>query len=125
MSTAPQQQSQTQSLGMYGERVAARHLAGLGMTVLDRNWRCPTGEIDLVLRDGPVLVVCEVKTRRGLSHGHPVATVREHKLARLQQLALLWMEAHGVVAPEMRIDVVGVVQPRRGAAQIEHVRGIG
>jgi len=121
MGTARQQQS----LGAYGERVAARHLTGLGMAVLDRNWRCTAGEIDLVLRDGAVLVVCEVKTRRGLAYGHPIATVREAKLQRLQRLALFWIEAHDVVAPEMRIDVVGVVQPRFGPPQVEHVRGIG
>lgn len=125
MSTARQQQSRAHALGAYGERVAARYLTALGMTVLDRNWRCPVGEIDLVLRDGAVLVVCEVKTRRGLGYGHPVAAVRERKLERLQQLALLWVEARGVIAPEVRIDVVGVVQPRRGPAQVEHVRGIG
>lgn len=121
MGTARQQQS----LGAYGERVAARHLGGLGMKVLDRNWRCAAGEIDLVLRDGPVLVICEVKTRRGLAFGHPVAAVGEQKLRRLQQLALFWIEAHDVAAPEVRIDVVGVLQPRRGAPQVEHVRGIG
>lgn len=125
MDTARQQQSQARSLGAYGERVAARYLTQAGLTVLDRNWRCPAGEIDLVLREGPVLVVCEVKTRRGLSHGHPVAAVRERKLHRLHLLALYWCEAHGVSAPDLRIDVVGVIQPRRGAAQVEHVRGIG
>ncbi len=114
-----------QGLGAYGERVAARHLIGTGMTVLDRNWRCRAGEIDLVLRDGVVLVVCEVKTRRGLAYGHPVAAVREAKLERLQRLTLLWIESHDVVAPQVRIDVVGVVQPRFGGPQVEHVRGIG
>ena len=50
-------------LGAYGEQVAAAHLVASGMTVLERNWRCPQGEIDIVARDGDVLVVCEVKTR--------------------------------------------------------------
>lgn len=121
MATARQQQS----LGAYGERVAARYLSDRGMTVLDRNWRCPVGEVDLVLRDGAVLVICEVKSRRGLAYGHPVAAVGEQKLLRLQQLALLWIEAHDVVAPELRVDVVGVLLPRRGPLRIEHVRGIG
>ncbi len=59
MSTA----GQRRALGRYGESVAARRLVADGMVLLDRNWRCELGEIDLVLRDGPVLVVCEVKTR--------------------------------------------------------------
>lgn len=114
-----------QSLGAYGERVAARYLSTLGMVVIERNWRCSAGEIDLVLREGPVLVVCEVKTRRGTEFGHPVAAVGEAKLDRLHRLALFWMEARAVRCPEVRIDVVGVVQPRQGAPEIEHVRGIG
>lgn len=113
------------AFGAYGERVAARHLSGLGMVVLDRNWRCRTGEIDLVLREGRVLVVCEVKTRRDLTYGHPVAAVRAEKVARLRTLGLLWTEAHDVVAPEIRLDLVGVVAPRRGPVVVEHVRGIG
>ena len=52
-----------QAIGAYGESVARRHLSDRGLVVLDRNWRCEAGEIDLVLRDGDVLVVCEVKTR--------------------------------------------------------------
>ena len=66
------------------------------MVLLDRNWRCEAGEIDLVLRDGPVLVVCEVKTRvvDGLRHaargGH-----RRARLDRLRRLAARWLEEHG------------------------------
>ena len=64
-----------QALGAHGEALAARHLVQRGMVVLDRNWRCPDGEIDLVLRDGPVLVVCEVKTRRSTAYGTPLEAV--------------------------------------------------
>lgn len=53
-----------QALGRYGEELAARRLAEAGMTVIARNWRCRSGEIDIVARDGDALVVCEVKTRR-------------------------------------------------------------
>ena len=60
-----------QALGRYGEALAARHLVERGMVVLDRNWRCPLGEIDLVLRDGDTLVVCEVKTRTSHDYGSP------------------------------------------------------
>ena len=115
---------QRQSLGAYGERVAARHLTGLGMTVLDRNWRRPDGELDLVLREGAVLVVCEVKTRRGIGWGHPLAVLRTAQVQRLHRLGRAWADEHGVLAPDIRLDVVGVLQPRRGPAQVEHVRGI-
>lgn len=113
------------SVGAYGERVAERHLGALGMVVIDRNWRCRAGEVDLVLRDGDVLVICEVKTRRDLTRGHPVAAVDEVKAERLHLLAALWQEEHGVRPDQVRLDVVGVVLPRSGAALVEHVRGIG
>jgi putative endonuclease len=113
------------ALGAYGERVAARYLVGQGMTLLDRNWRCDAGEIDLVLRDGQVLVFCEVKTRSDTAYGHPLEAVGDVKTARLLLLAELWMEEHRVRPDEVRLDVVGVLRARAGAAEVEHVRGIG
>ena len=113
------------ALGAYGERVAERHLVDEGLEVLDRNWRCEAGEIDLVLRDGDVLVVCEVKTRSGTAYGHPLEAVDETKAGRLVDLASRWLEAHGVTAAEVRIDLVAVLRQRRGAAMVEHVRGLG
>jgi putative endonuclease len=112
------------ALGAYGERLAARHLTTLGMVLLDRNWRCDAGEIDLVLRDGDVLVVCEVKTRTSEVCGSPHEAVTAEKLERLQRLALRWAEAHDVRPGELRIDLVAVRCPRRGAAVIDHVAGL-
>lgn len=114
-----------QALGRYGESVAARHLTEAGMTVVARNWRCDEGEIDLVLREGPVLVVCEVKARTGDGCGTPHQAVDAAKLDRLQRLARRWMTAHEVICDDVRIDLVAVVPQRRGAALVDHVRGIG
>jgi putative endonuclease len=113
------------ALGAYGERVAARHLAALGMVVLDRNWRCDEGELDLVLRDGPALVGCEVKTRTSFSHGSPHEAVTDVKLARLRRLVQRWRRDHGVHPAETRVDLVAVLRPPKGPALVEHVRGIG
>jgi putative endonuclease len=114
------------ALGKYGEELAARRLADAGMTVLERNWRCGrAGEIDIVARDGDVLVVCEVKTRRDGAFQHPMAAVTPEKAQRLRGLAERWIQAHGGAPPGgVRIDLVGVVLPRRGAATVEHVRGV-
>jgi putative endonuclease len=114
-----------QALGAYGEALAARHLVGQGMVLLDRNWRCEAGEIDLVLRDGDVLVICEVKTRSSLRFGTPHEAVTDIKVARLRRLATRWLEDRGVVVRDIRIDMVGIVRPRRGASILDHVRGIG
>jgi len=116
---------QNGALGAYGERVAARPLTERGLVVLDRNWRCEAGEIDLVLRDGDVLVFCEVKTRTSTAYGHPLEAVDAIKTERLVRLADRWIEEHGVGAPTVRFDMVGVLRPRRGAAEVEHVRGLG
>jgi hypothetical protein len=59
------------ALGRYGEDVAARQLQAAGLTILARNWRCREGEVDIVALDGDVLVMCEVKTRRGVGFGTP------------------------------------------------------
>jgi putative endonuclease len=112
------------ALGEYGERLAARHLTGQGLVVLDRNWRCEAGEIDLVLRDGDVLVVCEVKTRTSDACGSPHEAVTPEKVERLTRLAARWAEAHGVHPPDTRIDLVAVHRPRRGPSTVEHVRGL-
>ncbi|MHC5908931.1 YraN family protein [Streptomyces sp. S6] len=114
------------AIGEYGEELAARRLAEAGMTVLERNWRSGrAGEIDIVARDGDVLVVCEVKTRRDGPFQHPLAAVTPRKAARLRGLAEHWLHTHGGAPPGgVRIDVVAVLLPRRGAAVVEHVRGV-
>jgi putative endonuclease len=113
-----------QALGAYGEDVAARFLTAAGMVLLDRNWRCPDGEIDLVVRDGHVLVVCEVKTRTSDLCGTPHEAITEAKLDRLHRLGQAWMLAHDVVADDSRVDLVAVLRPARGPAEVDHVRGL-
>jgi putative endonuclease len=117
--------AQKNALGAYGETLAARHLTQQGLVVLERNWRCDAGEIDLVLRDGDVLVVCEVKTRSSTAYGEPLEAVNDVKVARLRRLAVQWIRERRVHPRDIRIDVVGVLQPRHGPAQIEHVAGVG
>ncbi len=114
-----------QSLGRYGESLAARYLTERGMVLLDQNWRCPAGEIDLVLRDGDVLVVCEVKTRTSLDYGTPHEAVTPHKVQRMRRLAAAWLEAHAAAPTGVRLDLVAVLRPRRGPSVVEHVRGLG
>ena len=120
----PATQQQRQALGDYGEEVAARHLRRQGMVLLDRKWRCDQGEIDLVARDGDTLVVCEVKTRRGLDYGSPIEAVTARKLSRLRRLAGCWLAQHAVHPREVRVDIVGVLRRPQGPALVEHVRGV-
>ncbi|AEW96809.1 MULTISPECIES: YraN family protein [Streptomycetaceae] len=136
------------ALGRYGEDLAARLLTGSGLTVLARNWRCRTGEIDIVAADGDALVICEVKSRRARSAGalgaraappggggppppvgrpyeHPLAAITPRRARRLRDLAEHWLAQHPSTPPGgVRIDVVAVLLPDRGPARLEHVRGI-
>ena len=114
----------TQALGRYGEDLAVKMLASDGMVVLERNWRCELGEIDIVAREGDTLVVCEVKTRTSTAYGPPIHAVTPSKAARLRRLALRWLEEHPVHPAEIRIDVVGILRPAQGQAVVEHLRGV-
>jgi putative endonuclease len=122
------------ALGRYGENVAADHLVASGLTVVARNWRCREGEVDIVALDGDVLVMCEVKTRRGVGFGTPLDAITPAKAARLRRLALRWLAdqrasvVEGTAAEyaryaEVRFDVVSVLRPLSGPTTVEHLRG--
>src|SRR4051812_30080761 len=114
------------ALGSYGERLAARHLTTeRGMVLLERNWSTPRGEIDLLLRDGDALVVCEVKTRTTDACGLPHEAVDDAKVARLRRVADEWVVAHAAEPREVRVDLVAIIRPPKGPSVLEHVRGIG
>jgi putative endonuclease len=117
--------AQRLATGEYGEASAARWLSRRGMVLLDRNWRCELGEIDLVLRDGDALVVCEVKTRTSAAFGSPFEAVTPAKLARLRRLAARWLADRGACVTEVRFDLVGVRLDLSGDERFEHVRGVG
>ena len=149
------------ALGRYGEDVAARRLRESGMTILERNWRCAEGEIDIVARHRDALVICEVKTRRASQENratqrearppqkpqaagspgqastpqtkpyeHPISGLRPAKAARLRRLAARWLTERWLrrygepPAGGVRIDLVGVLLPDRGAPLVEHAKGV-
>jgi putative endonuclease len=114
--------SSTTDLGAHGERIAAAYLTDVGLRLLDRNWRCREGELDIVAREGDALVFCEVKTRRGTGYGHPVEAVTVTKQRRLRVLAQRWLAAHDEHAPDLRFDVVGVLVRPSQPALVTHLR---
>lgn len=113
------------SLARAGEQLAARMCEDLGMIVVARNWRCPGGELDLVLIDGQVLVVCEVKTRRGQRYGHPLEAITPTKLARLRRLAAECARDLGLHGLGLRLDVMGIVWPVGAQPRVRHLQGVG
>jgi len=114
--------TRTSDLGAHGERIAAAYLVRAGARVLDRNWRCREGELDIVAREGSALVFCEVKTRRGTGFGHPVEAVTPTKQRRLRMLAQRWLAAHDEHAPDLRFDVVGVLLRHSRPPLVRHLR---
>lgn len=112
------------AVGKFGEEVAVQHLRGAGMAVLDRNWRCRMGEIDVVARDGDSLVFCEVKTRRGARYGTPAEAVGPDKAQRLRNLAVQWLADSGSRARELRFDVVEVRLSTNRGTEVQHLRGV-
>ena len=113
------------NLGRCGEQAAVEYLERAGLRILDRNWRCTEGEIDIVAAERQVLVICEVKTRSSTKYGSPFEAITRAKRARLRRLAVRWLVAHGVLFDEVRIDVIGLVRDESGHFQLEHVRGAG
>ena len=111
----------TTSIGRGLGRIPAVILERLGWHIVERNWRCTAGEIDLVARepDGTVVLV-EVKTRSGLGYGSPLEAITYAKQAKLRELVHWWRREHRGAGP-IRVDAIGVLRDRSGV-QITHVR---
>lgn len=112
------------ALGQSGEQVAADYLEDRGIRVIDSNWRCSSGEIDIVALDGQELVIVEVKTRRSRRYGDPLEAITRAKLLRLRTLAVLWAREHNRVIGSLRIDAVGIIMDRAHEPSIDHVKGV-
>lgn len=113
------------AVGRFGEDVAVSVVERAGMQLLDRNWRCRDGELDIVARDGDALVFVEVKTRSSLACGVPAAAVDRRKVVRVRRLAVRWMAEHRDLDRfwrTVRFDVIAVVRRATGAPDVEHLR---
>lgn len=112
------------AVGRFGEQVAVDRLVADGLTVIERNWRCSDGELDIVAREGGTLVFVEVKTRSSTAYGDPAEAVVPTKAARLRRLGVRWLVEHpDPYWPEVRFDVVAVVRRSPDGLQVRHVRG--
>lgn len=112
------------ALGRYGEDLAAQHLQASGAVLLDRNWRCRQGELDIVaLEADGTLVFCEVKTRSSTSFGEPAEAVGAVKARRIRGLACRWLEQHRPRdAAGLRFDVIAIVRERGSTPRVRHLR---
>ncbi len=122
-----------QELGRRGEALAVEALIAAGLEIVERNWRCATGELDIIARDvapdyvqgereAVWLVLVEVRTRRGARFGSALESVNGRKQAKLRSVAARYVQEHGWAGP-WRIDVVAIQIDRAGAIEsLEHIR---
>jgi len=117
-------QDRRKERGAAAEEAAARYLSSLGYQVLERNWRCRSGEIDLIARDGEVLVFVEVRSRRtGSRFGAAVEAVTPRKIRQVRGVAGVYLSFHPHVAGPVRFDVVAVtLQSDDSVADLRHVK---
>ena len=109
-------------VGATGEDLAAAHLKKQGYQILERNYRTPIGEIDLIARHQGALVFIEVKTRRSRRFGSPQEAVHPAKQERLRNLAEYYLQQQGLGEVTVRFDVVGILW-QEGKPQVEVIPG--
>ncbi|GAA5154308.1 YraN family protein [Microbacterium pseudoresistens] len=110
-------------LGRAGEDRAAAHLTDSGYRILERNWRCELGELDIVAAHDGHLSFIEVKTRSSLGCGHPFEAIDERKRRRLWRLAHAWIRSHPMSARglRMRLEAIGITGPDPATGRLEHL----
>lgn len=117
--------NQRQELGAFGEQVAVDHLLTIGLHIIERNWRCCYGELDVIAAQDDTLVFAEVKTRTGDRFGGLEYAVTPRKLRRIRRLAGIWLAEQDTRWPGLRIDVIGVRVGRACPPEVMHLRGVG
>jgi len=107
-------------LGKEGERVAELYLKHKGYKLVERNYRCSAGELDLIVLDRRVVVFVEVKTRSGHGFGSPLEAVEFHKQRKMIQAAQYFLSEKRLHQRDARFDVVGISWPGREPV-VEHI----
>lgn len=109
-------------LGERGEDAAVAYLERSGFTIVERNWRCPAGEVDIIAFEGEALILCEVKTRKGVRKGTPEDAVTPAKQKRYKRLAAAYVQFAGLDAVHIRFDVITLLVLAEDRALLRHHR---
>lgn len=110
------------TLGERGEDIATAYLKGLKFTIVERNFRCKGGEVDIIAREGKTLVFVEVKTRRNLSFGPPQSALTPFKQRQISKAALTWLAQRKLFGASARFDVIAILLPDHEVPVIDHIR---
>jgi len=111
-------------LGKIGEDIATVYLQDMGYEILVRNWRFERVELDIVARKDSILVFCEVKTRRSVSHGVPSDAITPIKLQHIRTAALHWLTNNQSRHEGIRFDAISVIHCAGQPTTISHIKGI-
>lgn len=103
-----------QQLGRAGEQIARRALEERGLQIIEGNYRCTLGEMDLIAKRDNTWVFVEVKTRRGNRYGTAADAVNSRKQKKIMQVAETYLQEHGLIDADWRIDVVAIDMDARG-----------
>jgi len=114
-----------QSVGRMGEAIAGAFLKNKGYTILERNWRTPYGEIDLITTHNETIIFVEVKTRASKSLGPPEISITPRKAGHMRQAAEYYIQQHIELTNDWRIDLVTIqLQPNNNPALIDHFENV-
>ena len=110
-------------LGKLGENKAVHYLTGKGYRIIDRNYKCKTGELDIIAMEGKTLVGIEVKTRSSLSYGLPCESITAAKKQHLLRALRYYVSIHGLEDLDLRIDVIEVLSTGNGI-YLHHIKNV-
>ena len=103
-------------------RIATAYLKGQRFVIIERNFRCKSGEVDIVAKDGKTLVFVEVKARTTLLFGSPQLAVTPFKQRQISKAALTWLAKNRLDGASARFDVIAILLRDQQVPQIEHIR---
>ncbi len=122
MVNGEEQHNNNLTLGARGEEIAAAYLRGQKYAIVERNFRCKAGEVDIGARDGATVVFVEVKTRRNTSFGPPQASVTPFKQRQISKAALSWLAKRRLQEASARFDVIAILLREHEVPAIDHIR---
>jgi putative endonuclease len=114
-------ESGNQSVGEMGEALAVTYLKGRKYRIIERNFRCKCGEVDIIARDGKELVFVEVKARRTATYGPPQLAVTPFKQRQISKAALTWLAKERLQDAPARFDVIAILFHHQDLPEIEHI----
>ena len=120
--TASYESKKAKQLGKKGEEIACYYLSDRGAQILERNWNCAEGEVDIIIREGDDLAFVEVKTRSSLYTGFPEDAVTRQKRSKYEKIALQYLACHTHPTSRVRFDVIAVVFSGEKQALLRHHR---